>query len=141
MNSNTLPSHEMVVYTYLEEHDIHELVFLQATRQAVEVGMEQMMRIYADLTNESRVRLLIDLRPSNLLPMNNVIPQARNWNRNVKIHPQVRLALLTRPDPLTTLVKSIFDMLRFGHLRTQVFQDSSQTNMRDAAIAWLMQEK
>lgn len=128
-----------VSYRWLQPEDIHELVFYQATREAAEVGLEYIENLYQHLTEDSSVRILLDLRASGMLPFSTILSQGRQWSRRVKIHPQARLALLINHDAMLTLINPIFKLMRFGHLHTQGFQGEVSNNaVRDRAIAWLL---
>ncbi len=131
--SSTTSASQFVTYRYLEAQDIHVLTFHKATREAAQEGLEHVLRVYEKIDESQTVRLLLDLRQSGMLPFTSVISQGRMWTKRVNKHPKARLALLTRPDALHTLVTQVFNMLRFNHLKTQVFEGDAQAD----AIAWL----
>jgi hypothetical protein len=125
-----------VRFTHHEETDIHELTFLESSRRSAEQGLEYVTQVFEAATNESRLRLLLDMRQSGLLPFNSVITAGREWNRRVKVHPTTRMVILVRQDAAISLLQPIFSFMRFGHLKLRIFQGDRHTE----AVAWLLKE-
>ncbi len=125
-----------VRFEHHAETDIHELIFLESSRRSAEQGLEYVTHIFETATNESRLRLLLDMRQSGLLPFNSVITAGREWSHRVKVHPTTRMVLLVRQDAAISLLQPIFSFMRFGHLKLRIFQGDKHAE----AVAWLLKE-
>ncbi len=125
----------LVEYTYDGVNDIHRIVFLQATREAVEAWVNVMDAIYADVTPENRLRFLFDERPSGPLPLTYSINRGVRWARSLEYHPQARVAFLFPDRMVTSLANSMLGLVQrqMGHLSVRLFDPSQEAQ----AIAWL----
>lgn len=133
MQDKTIEKH--ITYSYIAEDDIHVFVFHQSTRQAVDEWVEQMDLIYAELTEDSIVRILMDIRESGALPVNHAITRGREWMNSLLIHPPAALVYLTGGDLVTKLISNIISSMRLGHLWVAVADshDKALKLLRDFA--------
>lgn len=124
----------LLTYTYLEAEQIHSIQFHKASRAAYDEFIALMNTIYSELTSEMRVRLLIDYRSSGIPPITYIITRGVAWSRSLSVHPEARMAIVTRPDSIARMFRSMVSTVRLGHLSTSIFEgDAGYT----AALAWL----
>lgn len=130
----TLSPSTLMTYTYSEHTRIHSITFHKPTREAYDEFMVVIDRIYQHVTLEDQIRVLIDYRQSGIPPLNYAIPKSLAWVRTLTIHPEARLAVITKPDILSRILRSMTSTIRFGHLSTGIFEGDRGF---DQAVAWL----
>jgi len=61
---------EVVTYNYIEEHDIHEIIFAESSRKAMDEYIGIIYDIYDEhLKGRSSVRIMLDIHKSGMLPV------------------------------------------------------------------------
>ena len=123
-----------VNYAYLPDDAIHTIELTDASRQTIDQFLQFMNELYRDLTDEDTVRLLVDYRQSGVPPLSYVINKSTQWANNLSVHPQARVAFVNKSDFLMSILGMMMKSLRFGHLKTRVFD--KETAYQDA-IEWL----
>ena len=125
-----------LTYTYHTDTGIHAFTFRKSNRAAVDDWLAHMDAIYADKTGADSLAILIDLRQSGTLPLSYIFTRATKWVRQLRVHPQVRLALLNKPGEniLTALSDKFLQTMRLGHLETANFYGQAD----DKALDWLL---
>jgi hypothetical protein len=73
---------------------------------------------------------------SGVPPLNYAIPKSLAWVRTLTFHPEARLAVITRQDMFSRILRSMTSTLRFGHLSTGIFEGDAGY---EKALAWLQQ--
>ncbi|MFQ3646860.1 MAG: STAS/SEC14 domain-containing protein [Anaerolinea sp.] len=128
------PSHR-ITYTFDPVLEVHRIVFLESSREAVEDWVAVMDAIYAALGPDDAVRFLFDERPSGALPLTNAINRGVRWARSLEYHPPARVAFLFPDRMIASLANSMLGMVQrqMGHLSVRLFN----TDQEAQAIAWL----
>ena len=61
---------EVVTYNYIEEHDIHEFIFDESSRKAMDEYIGTIYEIYDEhLKGRASVRIILDIHKSGMLPV------------------------------------------------------------------------
>lgn len=131
-------SSPLLSHRYEEVSRIHIMTFHKATRDAYDDFLALMTDIYQHVTPHDQVRLLIDYRQSGIPPIHYLLPRSLAWARSLKIHPEARLAAVTRQDALSRLLRGMTSTIRFGHLSTGIFEGEAGY---DEALQWLQRER
>jgi hypothetical protein len=124
------------------ENGIHEFVFTESSRAAVDEWMsllEQIYEQYADQTPELVRMSLIDVRQSGTLPLNYFFKSWQDWNRK---HPaptdtKGRVAGLHNVNEFVVGLVQSFANLFSPDTKVSFFKGDK----REDAIAWLLKEK
>lgn len=124
-----------VTYAYDALHDIHRVVFLDASREAVEEWIQVMDAIYNRLTPQDAVRILFDERSSGSLPLTYSINRGIHWARALEYHHDARVAFLFPDRMIASLANSMLSVVQrqIGHLNIRLFDPTKEAE----AIAWL----
>lgn len=124
-----------VEYTYDAARDIHRIVFLNASREAIEEWVAVMDAIYDHLTPDDAVRFLFDERPSGPLPLTYSINRGIRWTRTLEYHPSARVAFLFPDRMITSLANTMLGLVQrqMRHLSVRLFDPTQELE----AIAWL----
>ncbi len=125
-------------HTHLDEHKIHVVTFLVASRQCVEEFMTFMSQLYDGLTDDDEIRLLVDYRQSGMQPVAYVLRKGVKWANSLSAHPKAHIAFVHNADFVVGMFGALLNSLRFGHLRTQFFDGMDGY---DKAQAWLESEQ
>jgi hypothetical protein len=124
----------LMSYTYSEQANTHIMTFHKPTRQAYDEFLNIMTEIYKHVTAEDQIKVLVDYRQSGIPPIHYLIPKSLAWVRTLRIHPEARLAVVTRQDALSRILRSMSSTVRFGHLSTAIFEGDTGYNQ---ALVWL----
>jgi hypothetical protein len=122
-------------YTYEAEYDVHRIVFLEASREAIEEWVDAMDAIYDCLAPDQPVRFLFDERPSGALPLTYAINRGVRWARTLEHHPPARVAFLFPDRMVAQLANTMLGVVQrqMGHLSVRLFDPSQEAQ----ALAWL----
>ncbi|GAB4529392.1 MAG: hypothetical protein OHK0046_49220 [Anaerolineae bacterium] len=124
-------------YQFDPVNRIHTFTFYASNRQAVDLWLEQMNRIYEDVDPAQPVLFLMDTRISGALPITYGFTKGRQWVRRLDVHPPAYIALVHVVDgSAMSLIMTFLRSLRLGHLTTHWF--SSETAYEEA-VQWLSQ--
>lgn len=134
VTTDVMTSLQDLTYTYDEANDIHITTLLKPTRRSMDDFVVVMNDIYRDLTDDDKVRVLVDYRQSGIPPIAYVVSKGREWASSLHVHPQARVAFVHRNDPLLRFLDVMVRSFKFGHLKTRFF---TQENSFDDAIVWL----
>jgi hypothetical protein len=123
---------------------IHEFVFLEATKAAVDhffVLIEAMMaQNYAEgLTAKDTVPVLVDFRTAGMPSMNYLFQRGKimRANHDASRRPLARVATLFKPSFVLTFAQTFGNVLmNASRDKTRLFADETP----DKAIAWLLQK-
>ncbi len=134
---HSTPSAEPAPLTY--HHDeinaVHEFKFHESTPRAVNVWLDHMERIYADISTDAQVRLWMDITESGSLPVSYAMNKTYRWMSKLDVHPNARMVFVHKPDMLMYLADQLFRTLRLNHLQTRFFT----ADHSEAARAWLVE--
>lgn len=122
------------VYQHVE-NDVHLFTFNKASAAAVDIFFEGLSAIYKDVTDDSIVLVIMDVRQSGLMPMSYAFRQARQWVNEQPHHPAAFVAVVHKDNFLLTFMELSFKSMRLGHLRTASFKEL------DAAYQWLFAKR
>ena len=134
MPAHVTTSSSLLDYTYSTQANSHIFTFYKPTRQAYDDFLKLMTEIYQHVTLEDQVRVLVDYRQSGIPPIHYLIPKSLAWARTLAIHPEARLAVITRQDNLSRLLRGMTSTVRFGHLSTGIFEGDAGY---EKALVWL----
>jgi len=124
------------VYEQVEKEEVHQFTFYTASTEAVDFFFDTMGRIYAeDVTKDTIVLVIMDVRESGLMPLSYAFRQARQWMNQQPYHPPAFVAVVHKDNFLLTLLEMSFKSMRLGHLRTASFSEL------DAAYQWLLMNR
>lgn len=123
-------------YTLLE-NGVHLFTNTDVTNKTVEEWIAHMNRIYETLTPDSQISLLIDNRQVGSPPFYHTFNKGREWVASLKIHPQVRLAIIYKEDFIMSLFETLIRTLRLGHLEVKSF---SGDDSMEKAHTWLTRD-
>jgi hypothetical protein len=126
-------------YAYEAEYDVHRIVFLEASREAIEEWVEVMNAIYDRLAPDQPVRFLFDERPSGALPLKYSINRGIHWARTLEHHPPARVGFLFPDRTIAQLANTMLGVVQrqMGHLTVRLFDPSQEAQ----ALAWLTDPK
>jgi hypothetical protein len=128
------------VMTYrLHENNIHELIYTDASRVAVDAFWAYLDRFIEEGKPEDLYCILNDLRQSGHQPLSYYFSRLRQFNAQhpADKRPQARFALLYRSSsPLIGTVDTFIRMLNPRRVRIRIFPN----NQYDEAVAWLLEE-
>jgi hypothetical protein len=127
----------LIEYRYIQKGPVHYLRYLESNRKSVDEGFMFADRLYQNLTQEDKVRLLIDYSDSGIPPVTYFMNKARRWANGLSIHPQARMAIIHPPDPIVSITGTLISMMRFDHLRTKFFRSSEDSYLE--SLDWLQE--
>lgn len=117
----------------LIENGIHRFTIEQASLQSVNEFLDHVGTIYENTPPGQVNRLLVDLRPDGLPPINNTVRVGRRFNKENPNQPPSRVAYVYSDSALMSLAQTFLEILRFRNVTRKFFR-----NDESAAIAWLM---
>ncbi len=120
------------VYNILE-NGIHRFTFERSTMQAVHEFIAQMTVIYRNAAHEEITRVLVDVRPNGLPPIQQAARAGRKFSREVISMPPARVAYLHSDNTLIGLAQTFLEILRLKNVNRKFFD-----NDEAGAIAWLL---
>ena len=120
----------------LLDNGIHEFVFYESSRQAVDRLFAQLTQLYDGLTTDQPVPLLFDVREHDL-PLAYLFMTFQKWTAGRKQHRPARLAILTDEHTLVPLVDAFLRTLRTTYLKARFFARPQ----RDEAVDWLVYDR
>lgn len=119
------------------ENDVHELIFTEASREAVDELVIHMSHIFDNTPERSVVRVLVDNRSVGMQPVTYMFQRMREWNAHHRTRFTSRAAVLVDDTILVWLVDSLLKtILRSAPITLRYFPSDE----RDAAIVWLLSE-
>lgn len=123
--------HESERFTYIRhaDCDVHEFVFHQANRLAVDEFLVVLDPILSQAPNDRPLRVLVDLRPDGLPPINYVFPRLKAFFQKRYVF-GFRVVYLYDSSTLLSMIQSFLNLLR------QKTERRFMTD-REAALAWL----
>lgn len=122
------------IYSRLE-NGVHELIFTEASREAVDELLLHMDEIYGMTGAKDIVRVLVDHRNVGMEPVTYMFQKMREWNASHRVYFYSRAAILIDETFLVWLVDSLLKtVLRTAAVEIRYFASSE----RDAAINWLL---
>src|SRR4051812_44773993 len=129
-----LTTTEPCVHTLLE-NGIHEFVFNQSSRDAVDTLFILLTQVYDSLPPEQPIALLFDFRQRDL-PLAYVFSSFHRWQSTRDSHRYARLVILTNANMMIPLVDAFFRSLPTNYVKLRFFPQAS----RAEAVDWLLQE-
>ncbi len=135
MNRLVETSSHRITHTFDPIIEVHRIVFLESSREAVDDWVAVMDAIYATLGPDDAVRFLFDERPSGALPLTYAINSGVRWARGLEYHPHARVAFLFPDRMVASLANSMLAIVQrqMGHLSVRLFNADQEAQ----AIAWL----
>lgn len=123
-------------YTLLD-NGIHLFVHSNVDHNTIEEWIVHVDKIYETVTSETKLPMLIDNRNAGGPPFPHTFNRGREWVKTLKVHPQVRLAIVYSNNFLMSLFETLIRTLRLGHLEVKSF--SGEQSM-ERATQWLTEE-
>lgn len=116
-------------------HGIHYFEFLVSSNQAIDEWFEALEGIYTQASSSgATIKLLLDVRPSGLLPMTYINRVGRQWIATHPVHQDIRIAVLhTSGFPVSVAQNFTRVIGASSKHRVQFFSEKQKTD----AMAWL----
>lgn len=111
--------------------DVHVFVIEKASAHAVSEFLDGVVEVYDVLQPGEKARVLVDLRPDGLPPVNAAMRAGRRFARERDNQPEARFAYLHDSNPLISMAQTFLDILRIRSVKRRFFEDYDQ------AVAWL----
>ena len=124
------------VYTYYPDTDIHEFVYKEASRRAVDTWLAQLDRFCREAPPDRTMRLLMDLRESGHQPLSYTFERLRRLNDQYAVRPKGRFCFLYAGIGLMTVVSTFARIMR-SRDTVRFFYHGK----RDEAVAWLLSDE
>ena len=121
------------------ENGIHELILLTGTKAAVDCYMQTIGALFLATPQEQTLRYILNGVEAPLPPIQYFVNESNRFERENKLIPTGRLAILYRRDPFWTVVSRIVSMLNMfyrGRLLIMLFEGKD----REEAINWLLRD-
>lgn len=132
MNDNTV-----VAYHYLHEHDIHEWIFAESSRQGMDEYIASIYEIYDDyLKGKPDVLILLDISQSGMLPIKYASLIMEKTFKELSPFPKTYVAYLSSELADKSLV-NIMDYTASRKVNRLYFPLED----RDQAIEWLLSKR
>ena len=116
-----------------EANGVHRLTLHKANR----VGLDQLLTYLRDIHDstpqQETIRLLIDLRPDGIPPINYALPTLKQFFEDLTERSEMRAAYLYDSMALLSVAQTFLNLLRIKQSRRQFFKDE------DEAVAWLLE--
>lgn len=126
---------QLVGYTYLAHLNIHQFTVYVSHRDSVDELLGGMTSLYERFTPHDPVYMLMDYRPSGVLPLAYSFSQTRRWIRQLPVHPPARVALVYGEETqLLGMITRFLKTMQMGHLTASFFGGESAY---EDALAWL----
>ena len=124
----------LLTYKFLQTEQIHVMTFHKPSRQAYDEFISVMDQIYKTLNDDSKMRIIVDYRESGIPPMQYVVSKGVEWAKSLSVHPQAKMALLTKADFIVSLLARLVQVFEFSHLSTRIYEN--ETAYQDA-LDWM----
>jgi len=121
------------VHTVLE-NGIHEFVFSQSSREAVDTLFMLLTQVYDSLPPEQPIEMLFNFRQRDL-PLAYVFSSFHRWQAGRTSHRYARLAILTDASMMIPLVDAFFRSLPTNYVKVRFFSTADRAEAED----WLLQ--
>lgn len=131
---------EKITYRYHAETHIHEYIFQEATRQAVDEWIDRIAQLYRDAFEQGLpdhpLRVLVDLtQVRQQPPLPHAYRQAKEMGKEFETLPPRRFCFLGDSMVFGSMMKVFINMLR-----KDVQYEFMSSTEREAAIDWLLAE-
>ena len=128
----------LVEYHYHSDTDIHEYIYREGTREAVDEWMQLIDNLYADAVDSDKtmVRVLVDISDVGQPPLAHAYRQAKGLGQKYPDLPPRRFCFLAESSVLGFMIKSFISLLRRDVEYNFVSEES-----REEAIEWLLAKK
>ncbi len=113
------------------EGNVHVFIIEKASAQAVNEFLNGVIDLYDVLPPGEPARVLVDLRPDGLPPVNAAMRAGRRFARERDNQPEARFAYLHDSNPLISMAQTFLDILRIKTVKRRFFENY------DEAIGWL----
>lgn len=126
-----------VTYIYHDETNIHEYVFLEGTREAVDQWYEYLHEIYHKAGEErpDALRILVDLTKVSQPPLSYAFQKAKSMLKELPDVPERRIGFLGASNTLLTILKPLIKLLR-----SDMKVEFMMANRRDEMVTWLLDD-
>lgn len=129
---------DKLTYLYHLDTDLHEFNFDIVNVAAVNAWIEEMDRIYAGISADAQVRILIDITRVNMLPASYGFGKVRAWAQTLEVHPEAKAVIIHKPDFVMSLVSQFFKNLPLDRMWSHLDARFYVASRRDEAIRWLL---
>lgn len=119
----------------LIDNGIHEFVFYQSSREAVDRLFVLLTQVYDSLPPEHPIEMLFDFRQRDL-PLAYVFSSFHRWQAGRESHRYARLVILTDASILMPLVDAFFRSLPTNYVKVRFFKPPQRTEAEN----WLLQD-
>lgn len=125
---------EYVTYQYLEEYEIHEFIFAESSRRAMDDYIGFIYEIYDDyLKDKEGMRIILDIHESGMLPLRYASGIMKKIFEELQPFPKPYIAYLYDESIDQTLINSMGQTTSVSVTRLDFLYKE-----RDTAIEWLM---
>ena len=121
-------------YTLLP-NAVHEFVFQESSRAAVNQWIDQLVHLLDTAPKASVLPIVVDTRQSGMLPIAYVIQKLRDVYLNSDHRPSMRLAFLPGNNALMVFVQLLAEIAASNEGRRVEYH---QSHTQDEAFAWLL---
>jgi hypothetical protein len=114
------------------ERGIHQFIFHLPSREAVDVWLGHLGRIYDATPKGAEVNLLLDCSTSGVLPMMYVVQAGRAFITRYPFRPFTRIASVHQPNTALHMIQPMLNLLKINHTYDLRFFFE-----RESALNWL----
>lgn len=130
-----MPDHRERVRYVLHDNGIHEFVFFEASRKALDEWGAYLRPLFEQTPPHETLAMLIDITQSGMQPMRYAFQQAKTLQEEIINMPETRYAFLADQTVMTSLINTFYNLLRLKGAIQYFTPDQRAT-----AIRWLLQE-
>ena len=123
-------------YSYDPKTEIHEFVYTEASRRAVDAWLGHLDRFCKEIPADQPVRLLMDLRDSGHQPLSYTFERLRRLNDAYDVRPKARFCFLYAGTGLMTVVSTFAQIMRTRDTVRFFYHGN-----REAAVKWLTSDE
>jgi len=116
------------------DNGVHQLIFVKATNDALDMCLAQMGEIYDAHPMDEVLMFLFDLRPDGLPPLRYMMRASQQFFAKRPVVPETRAAYIYKSNVLASLGQTLLDFLS---LRTE--RHFFTSDQEAEAIAWLLE--
>lgn len=127
----------VVTYNYIEEHDIHEFIFVESSRKAMDEYIGFIYEIYEEqLAGQPMMRIILDIEKSGMLPVRYATAIMEKTFKELHPFPKPFVAYLSANLSDDMLI-STMDYTASRKVNRRKFLSTE----RDEAIEWLLERE
>lgn len=126
---------EVITYRYLAEHDIHEIIFDEASRKSMDEYIGTIYEIYDEhLKGRNHVKIMLDIHKSGMLPVGYAAAIMEKTFKELAPFPKPYIAYLTDRNNADNSLITTMDYTASRKVQRLHFPYEE----RETAIEWLL---